>query len=148
MTDIVDCATRSRMMAGIKSRDTKPELLIRCLLHRKGIRFRVNVRKLPVCPDIVLPRFHAAIFVNGCFWHGHDCQHFQLPQTRTEFWCEKIARNRLNDNKNLTALIAIGWRIGTVWECSLRRPVLNTDLLVDKLTTWLRDNDLLMEIRG
>lgn len=135
-------------MAGIKSRGTKPELLIRSLLHRQGFRFQVNVRKLPGCPDIVLPRFHAVIFVNGCFWHGHDCRYFQLPRTRTEFWREKIARNRLNDNKNVTTLDALGWRIGTVWECSLRKPSLDTDVLASELIAWLQGNELIMEIRG
>lgn len=90
MIDIVDTATRSRMMAGIKGKNTKPEKLVRSLLHRQGFLFRLNVRELPGKPDIVLPRYRAVIFVNGCFWHGHDCFSFKWPKTRTDFWQHKI----------------------------------------------------------
>lgn len=98
MVDIVDVSTRSRMMAGIKNRNTKPEILIRKLLYKKGYRFRLHVKDLPGKPDIVLPKYKAVIFVNGCFWHGHkNCSLFKLPATRTEFWQEKITRNQAND---------------------------------------------------
>ena len=99
MVDVVDTATRSRMMAGIKGKNTQPERLVRSLLHRKGFRFRLNVRELPGKPDIVLPSYHAVIFVNGCFWHGHDCVRFKWPKTRTDFWQHKIEGNRSNDQK-------------------------------------------------
>lgn len=101
MVDIVDVSTRSRMMAGIKNRNTKPEILIRKLLHKKGFRFRLHVKDLPGKPDIVLPKYKALIFVNGCFWHGHiNCHLFKLPATRTEFWQAKITRNQANDCKS------------------------------------------------
>ena len=90
MVDVVDLATRSRMMAGIKGKNTKPEKLVRSLLHRQGFRFRLNVRELPGKPDIVLPRYHAVIFVNGCFWHGHECARSKWPKSRTDFWRNKI----------------------------------------------------------
>ncbi|MFP4906044.1 very short patch repair endonuclease [Paraburkholderia sp. BR14261] len=120
MVDVVDTATRSRMMSGIRGRNTKPEKLIRSLLHRRGFRFRLNVRELPGRPDIVLPRRRAVVFVHGCFWHGHNCALFKWPRTRPEFWREKIARNRLNDAKALAALAAQGWRVAVIWECACR----------------------------
>ena len=108
MVDVVDTATRSRMMAGIKGKNTKPEKLVRSLLHRQGFRFRLNVRDLPGKPDIVLPRYRAVIFVNVCFWHGHDCSRFKWPKTRTEFWRKKIEGNRTNDPKVTQTLLAEG----------------------------------------
>lgn len=95
MTDVVDKATRSRMMAGIKGKDTKPEMLIRSELHRRGFRFRKNVKDLPGKPDIVLPKYRAVIMVNGCFWHGHGCRLFKWPSTRPEFWREKSIAIRI-----------------------------------------------------
>ena len=120
MIDVVDEATRSRMMSGIRGRNTQPEILIRSLLHRHGFRFRLHARDLPGKPDIVLPRYHAVVFVHGCFWHGHDCPLFKWPGTRPDFWREKIGRNQVNDNRAREALLANGWRVGVVWECALR----------------------------
>lgn len=149
MVDVVDAATRSRMMSGIRGRNTKPEILIRRLLHRRGFRFRLDVRELPGRPDIVLPRYRAAIFVHGCFWHGHDCPLFKWPQTRPEFWREKIARNRTNDAKALAALAAQGWRIAIVWECAIRGADRDVGALIEQLETWLRSGALtLFEARG
>ena len=117
MVDVVDSATRSRMMSGIRGRNTKPEILIRSLLHRQGFRFRLHVRDMPGKPDIVLPRYRAVVFVHGCFWHGHNCPLFKLPGTRPDFWSEKIERNQNNDNRAKAALLADGWRVGVIWEC-------------------------------
>lgn len=139
MVDVVDTATRSRMMSGIRGRNTKPEKLIRSLLHRRGFRFRLNVRELPGRPDIVLPRRRAVVFVHGCFWHGHNCALFKWPQTRPEFWREKIARNRLNDAVALAALAAQGWRVAVVWECALRGPQHDPQAVVERLAAWLED---------
>ena len=139
MVDVVDAATRSRMMSGIRGRNTQPEILIRRLLHRRGFRFRLDVRELPGRPDIVLPRYRAIVFVHGCFWHGHNCPLFKWPQTRTEFWREKIARNRTNDAKALAALAARGWRVAVIWECALRGADRDPDALVDRLAAWLQD---------
>lgn len=143
MVDIVDAATRSRMMSGIRSRNTKPEMRVRQFLHRQGFRFRLHVRELPGKPDIVLPRYRAVIFVHGCFWHGHDCHIFKIPKTRTEFWQGKIARNRTNDEKSREKLLASGWRVGIVWECAIR----NTDMEIPgkRLARWLRSEDELFE---
>lgn len=148
MVDIVDKATRSRMMAGIKGKNTKPEILIRSLLHRQGFRFKLNVRDLPGKPDIVFPRFRAVIFVNGCFWHGHDCILFKLPKTRPDFWRKKIEGNRTNDHLAILALFAERWRVAIVWECSLRGKNKNIEDTINKTSTWLRSNQTFMEIKG
>ncbi|MZR64301.1 very short patch repair endonuclease [Alcanivorax sp. DP30] len=121
MADVVDKATRSRMMAGIKGKDTKPEMLIRSELHRRGFRFRKNVKELPGKPDIVLPKYKAVIMVNGCFWHGHECRFFKWPSTRKEFWREKISRNKQRDKEKIDDLVKEGWRVLTIWECSLKK---------------------------
>ncbi|MDQ7981389.1 very short patch repair endonuclease [Paraburkholderia sp. SARCC-3016] len=140
MVDIVDAATRSRMMSGIRGRNTKPEILIRSLLHRRGFRFRLDARDLPGRPDIVLPRYRAVVFVHGCFWHGHDCHLFKWPQTRVEFWREKIDRNRSNDAKVTAALRERGWRVATVWECALRGANRDLDGVLQRLVDWLQSD--------
>jgi len=108
------------MMAGIRGRDTAPEMLIRSGLHRMGFRFRLHDRKLPGRPDLVFASRRAVIEVRGCFWHGHDCHLFHWPGTREEFWHQKIAGNIGRDRRNRDALIDAGWRIAEVWECQLR----------------------------
>jgi DNA mismatch endonuclease (patch repair protein) len=148
MADVVDKATRSRMMSGIRGRDTKPEILIRSLLHRRGFRFRLHDRALPGKPDIVLPRYHAVIFVHGCFWHGHDCPLFKWPKTRPEFWRNKIGKNRENDALVKESLLGRGWRVGIVWECALRGAGKNMDVVAERLSDWLRGNTPFMEERG
>jgi DNA mismatch endonuclease (patch repair protein) len=148
MVDIVDAATRSRMMSGIRGRNTKPELLIRSLLHRRGFRFRLDARDLPGRPDIVLPRYGAVIFVHGCFWHGHDCPLFKWPQTRPDFWREKIGRNRANDEKSRAALLAAGWRVGVVWECALRGANRDLDGVLQRLVDWLHSDLSELDERG
>jgi DNA mismatch endonuclease, patch repair protein len=147
MIDVVDAATRSRMMSGIRGRNTKPELLIRSLLHRRGFRFRLDARDLPGRPDIVLPRYRAVVFVHGCFWHGHDCPLFKWPQTRPEFWRAKIDRNRANDLKAVTALRDAGWRVGIVWECAVRGAGRDIEGLAQRLVDWLKSDDASFEAR-
>lgn len=148
MVDVVDSATRSRMMSGIRGRNTKPEMQIRSLLHRHGFRFRLHVRDLPGKPDIVLPRYHAVIFVNGCFWHGHDCSLFKWPNTRPDFWRTKIETNRANDHKATEALLASGWRVGIVWECAIRSHGKNIENVAQNLAAWLRSDVQSIEERG
>lgn len=107
-------------MAGIKGSNTKPEIYLRQMLHRAGFRFRLHRKDLPGRPDIVLPKYKTAIFVNGCFWHGHkDCKHFRLPKSRTEFWKGKIESNIARDKRNLALLKKSGWNPIVVWECKL-----------------------------
>lgn len=107
-------------MAAVRARDTKPELALRHRLHALGLRYRLNVRTLPGTPDLVFPRHKAVVFVHGCFWHGHDCPLFVIPRTRPEFWLAKIGANQCRDLRNHQLLLDSGWRIATVWECSMR----------------------------
>ena len=108
-------------MAAIKGKDTKPELIVRKYLFSRGMRFRVQVRKLPGNPDIVLPKYKTVIFVNGCFWHGHKgCKYFRLPKSNTQFWKDKINNNIDRDIRNEAKLKALGWRVICVWECDIR----------------------------
>ena len=121
--DVVDQRTRSRMMAGIKGRNTSPELVVRRYLHAAGLRFRVHNRALPGSPDVVLPKYRVVVFVHGCFWHRHaDCRYATTPASRFDFWQEKFASNVLRDQRNALALEAQGWEVLTVWECELRDP--------------------------
>lgn len=148
MVDIVDSNTRSRMMAGIKGRNTKPELIIRSLLHRRGFRFRIHVKDMPGKPDIVLPKYKAVIFIHGCFWHGHQgCHLFKLPATRTEFWQDKILRNQSNDQRAEEILRATGWRVCIVWECSIRGAKKDPEQVVTTITDWLADTKPFIEIK-
>ena len=132
-------------MSGIRGKDTKPEILLRKLLHRQGFRFRIHVRNLHGTPDLVLPRYRAVIFVHGCFWHGHECRLFKWPQTRVEFWQDKIGRNRANDKHAVTALMADCWRVCVVWECALRKNGEDIDALIVRLTDWLRGTESYFE---
>jgi DNA mismatch endonuclease (patch repair protein) len=135
-------------MRAIRNKNTQPEISLRKALHANGLRFRLNIRKLPGTPDIVLPKYHAVIFVHGCFWHGHDCPLFKLPSTRPDFWREKIERNRANDIKAMEALLASGWRVGVVWECAMRGAGKNIDGVAQSLTNWLLSNATVIDKRG
>jgi DNA mismatch endonuclease (patch repair protein) len=118
MTDRIDRATRSRNMAAIRGRDTRPEIAVRSYLHRAGIRFRLHCKDLPGRPDIVLPRYRTVVFVHGCFWHRHrDCANSVLPATNREFWREKLDGNVARDERNVHALRDLGWNVIVVWEC-------------------------------
>ena len=112
---------RSKIMASIRSKDTKPEMMVRRYLHACGFRYRVNSPRLPGHPDLVLRKYRTCIFVNGCFWHGHECQDGRLPKTNIEFWTAKIGRNRERDVRVQQELAAMGWHCITVWECELSK---------------------------
>lgn len=119
--DVVDVATRSKMMAGIKSKNTRPEMLVRRFLHAKGFRYRLHSRNLPGAPDLVLPKHKVVIFVHGCFWHQHSaCKYATNPSTNVEKWAAKFRGNIDRDARNTATLIASGWRVIIVWECELR----------------------------
>ncbi|MET1414389.1 very short patch repair endonuclease [Roseibium sp. HPY-6] len=149
MADIVSPKTRSRMMAGIKSGNTKPEIVIRSGLHKKGFRFRLHDRKLPGKPDLVFPRHGAVIFVNGCFWHGHDCHLFKWPKTREDFWKNKISSNKARDITNIATIKNAGWRVAVVWECALKgKARLELDSVIDLCSFWLRNGANELEVRG
>lgn len=127
MADVHDADTRSYNMSCVKSKNTKPEIWVRKYLFACGFRYRINVKKLPGTPDIVLPKYKTAIFVNGCFWHGHkNCRYFVIPKTRTEWWLDKINRNIDRDQANILALKKSGWRVITIWECQLK-PAIRDD---------------------
>lgn len=121
MTDVHDKATRSFNMSRIRNKDTKPEIQVRKFLFANGLRYRLNDKKLPGKPDIVLPKFKTVIFVNGCFWHGHEnCKYFKLPSTRTEWWKEKIEGNIKNDMKKHALLKEAGYKVIVIWECEVK----------------------------
>lgn len=121
MTDIHDSETRSYNMSQIKCKDTKPEFLVRKYLHAKGLRFRLHNRNLPGKPDLTLPKYRSVIFVNGCFWHGHNgCKFFKLPGTKSEWWKEKIENTINRDRTTELKLKELGWRVIVIWECELK----------------------------
>lgn len=122
LPDVVDRKTRSRMMSGIRSRNTRPELTIRSELHKLGYRFRLHSAKVPGHADLVLPGFRVAIHIHGCFWHGHDCSIFKRPGTRRKFWSSKFRRNRKRDKVVVRKTLDAGWRHLTLWECAFRGP--------------------------
>lgn len=145
MTDVVDAATRSRMMAGIRGRDTRPEIALRRELHARGFRFRLHERKLPGRPDLVLPKWKAAVLVHGCFWHRHpECRYATTPATRPEFWSAKFSGNVERDARNHAALLLLGWRVATVWECALRGDRIRDS--IDALSGWLRGEGDVIDI--
>lgn len=115
-------------MSHIRSKNSKPEELVRKYLFSKGFRYRKNVKTLPGCPDIVLPRYKTVIFVNGCFWHKHDCPRFVWPSTNEEYWRPKIMGNVERDKRNLAELQQLGWTVLTVWECELKKKVIDATL--------------------
>lgn len=135
------------MMAGIRAKDTKPEMFVRRALHAAGFRYSLHSRKLPGRPDLVLRKYRAAIFVHGCFWHGHDCRHFRLPATRTEFWKEKIDGNRARDALAIGKLTDAGWRVAVVWECIQRDGTWTAHDLVAAVRDWLEGSEQRLEIR-
>lgn len=146
MTDIVDQDTRSRMMAGIRGKNTRPEMLLRRALHARGFRYRLHVKSIIGQPDLVLPKHRVIIFVHGCFWHRHEgCRFASTPATRPEFWAEKFAANVRRDQKAVAKLTGEGWRIATVWECALRKPA-NVVEAVDRLEQWLAEDEQVIEI--
>ena len=124
---------RSRCMAAIRGKYTKPEILVRKFLFSKGLRYRLNNRKLPGSPDIVLKKYKTVIFVDGCFWHGHEgCKYFRLPKSNTPFWEAKITRNIERDKETTQALTALGWKVFSFWECELRNKS-NREAALNKL---------------
>jgi DNA mismatch endonuclease, patch repair protein len=138
MADVVSIAVRSRMVAGIRGKNTKPELIIRRGLHAQGFRFLLHDKRLPGKPDLVFPKYQAVIFVHGCFWHGHDCHLFKWPKTRKDFWRKKIERNREVDENATELLKKSGWRSCVVWECALKgRTQLGREDVIRSIGEWL-----------
>lgn len=150
MADIVSPEKRSVMMSGIRGKDTKPGIIVRSLLHRLGYRFRLHRKDLPGRPDIVLLKWNTVIFVNGCYWHGHnDCHLFSPPKTRTEFWINKIEGNRARDQRNYTALEEAGWKVLVIWECALSKKLSLTDEQLEiAIAAALTSSESLIDISG
>lgn len=139
MTDVFSPEKRSRIMAKVRGKNTKPELTVRSLLHRMGHRFRLHVSKLPGKPDIVLPRHKKIVEVRGCFWHGHvHCKRSSLPDTNRPFWEQKITRNKERDENNLAELERMGWEVLVVWECEAGKHA----VLVEKLERFMETNKM------
>lgn len=128
MADNHSKEVRSINMSHIRSTNSKPEEIVRKYLFAEGFRYRKNVKKLPGCPDIVLPKYKTVIFVNGCFWHKHDCPRFVWPSSNQDYWRPKILRNIERDNQSRKELETLGWKVITVWECELKKNVLNETL--------------------
>lgn len=128
MADNHSKEVRSINMSHIRSTNSKPEEIVRKYLFAEGFRYRKNVKKLPGCPDIVLPKYKTVIFVNGCFWHKHDCPRFVWPSSNQDYWRSKILRNVERDNQSRKELETLGWKVITVWECELKKNVLNETL--------------------
>lgn len=136
-------------MAAVRARDTKPEQMIRKALHASGLRYRLNVRNLPGKPDIVLPRHRAVVFVHGCFWHRHECDLFRWPESRTEFWRDKLNDNAARDMTAAEALEKAGWRQAVIWECALKgRKKRDFQDTMQRLIAWIRSDEQAITIRG
>lgn len=136
-------------MSGIRGKDTRPERLIRRGLHRRGFRFRLHYGALPGKPDMVFPKYRAVVLVNGCFWHGHDCQLFKWPSTRAEFWRGKIGSNQARDERNIAEYHKQGWRTLVIWECALKgRERKELSDVVVSAAKWLKSKSATAEIRG
>jgi DNA mismatch endonuclease, patch repair protein len=145
LTDHIDKETRSRIMAAVHSYGTRPEKQVRSALHRQGFRFRLHIKRLPGTPDLVLRKYKAVIFINGCFWHQHvNCKGSHIPQTRSEFWQKKFARNVVRDQKVLYQLKIMGWRAAIIWECSLIKKL--QEDTIKRLALWLRWGSEYIEI--
>lgn len=139
MTDIVDPQTRSAMMAGIRGKDTKPEMIVRRFLHRSGFRYSLHRRDLPGRPDIVLTRYRTVVEVRGCFWHRHEgCPFAYMPESNREFWELKLNGNRDRDRRNLLKLRELGWRVIEFWECELA-----DDVVLQELPSMIRSASIL-----
>ena len=136
MSDNHSPEIRSFNMSQIKSKNTRPEELVRKYLFNHGFRYRKNVKSLPGCPDIVLPKYKTVVFVNGCFWHMHNCSRFKYPTSNTDYWLPKLRKNVERDAKNRERLIEDGWNVITVWECELKRVLFESTMneLIGKIT--------------
>jgi DNA mismatch endonuclease, patch repair protein len=145
--DTVTSAVRSRIMASVGHKNTGGEVLLRKALHRLGLRYKLHDRSLPGSPDLVLPRVKAVVFVHGCYWHSHGCYRSTTPKTRRKFWTDKFAANRARDIKKHTQLLDLGWRVLTVWECTLiGKTAKPLDIVTKKTLQWLKSSKRIGEI--
>lgn len=138
MADHVSCDRRSFIMSSVRTKDTKPEVLVRRALHRLGFRYRLHRRSLPGSPDLVFPGRKKVIFIHGCFWHGHGCRWGRLPKTKLDYWAPKIDANRARDSRNIKALQEAGWSVEVVWQCQLRE----FETALDRIVAFLDADDI------
>lgn len=149
MTDVVTPEVRRRMMAGIRGKDTRPELVIRRGLHKRGFRYRLHSKALPGKPDLFLPKYKAVILIHGCFWHGHGCHLFKWPSTRPEFWKTKISETVVRDQRQVETLKQQGWRVLIVWECALKGRLSRSEhSVVDEVADWIVSDSHDLTIAG
>jgi len=147
--DVHDKTTRSFNMSQIKNKNTKPEMLIRSGLHKLGFRYRLHDSNLPGNPDLVFPKYKAIIFVNGCFWHAHDCHLFKWPKSNPEFWRKKILGNKVRDQKNIRIYKESGWKVMTIWQCALTgKTKKSLNAVLGTSQKWLKHSTDNIEIRG
>lgn len=140
MTDILSKEQRSKLMSKVRSQDTKPEWILRCGLHRLGFRYRLKNNQLSGSPDLAFPKYHAAVFVHGCYWHRHPgCKDASTPKSNIDFWERKFAENVERDSRIIRELENLGWRILVVWECELTRQTIET---IHRVACWLRQSDV------
>jgi DNA mismatch endonuclease, patch repair protein len=145
--DTVSSEVRSKIMASVGQKNTGAEILLRNALHRLGLRYKLHDRALPGSPDLVFPRFKAVVFVHGCYWHSHGCYRSTVPKTRKEFWTSKFAANKTRDAKKTAELLKRGWRVLTVWECTLNGKLAKpTGSLAKRVETWLNSGKRAGEI--
>src|ERR1700753_3359535 len=138
MADVHSKETRSYNMSRIRSKDTKPEMLVRQFLHKNGFRYRLHVKDLPGKPDIVFPKYKTVIFIHGCFWHGHEgCKYFVVPKTKTEWWLNKINGNKQRDIAAEKLLTSLGWKVLNIWECEIK----NQELFSARMIVVLKEID-------
>ena len=138
MVDTVSPEVRSRMMSGIRSKNTEPEMIVRRGMHRLGFRFRLHEKRLPGKPDLVFPRYKSVIFVHGCFWHGHECSMFKWPKSRAQFWRTKIEGNKLRDQRAVQMLEQLSWRYLIVWECEVKnKSTTEVESRLNECSNWL-----------
>lgn len=149
MADVLTARQRSYCMSQIRGKDTKPEHLVRSGLFALGFRYRLHRRDLPGCPDIVLPKHRAVVFVHGCLWHGHECHLFKWPTANAAFWRDKIMRNRERDAQSVEQLRSSGWRVLTVWECAIKGRLRQSPVaIIERIARWLRSNRGRLDITG
>ncbi|GAA5521510.1 DNA mismatch endonuclease Vsr [Aliifodinibius salicampi] len=149
MADTHSTEVRSKNMAAIQSKDTKPEIMIRRALHSEGIRYGLHNKKLPGTPDLHFRKYNAVLFVNGCFWHKHDCPLFNMPQSNIDYWKNKFKRNQNRDRQKINELKDAGKRISIIWECALKgKHSLPLENVTEKMIIWLNSGKRFVEIEG
>ena len=147
--DTVDKETRSRIMSSVGQKDTGPETLLRSALHKAGLRYRLHDRRLPGSPDLVFPRYRAVIFVHGCYWHSHGCYKSTVPKSRREFWEDKFRANLERDERNISLLRELGWRVMVVWECALiGKHALPLNEVTKQIRGWLIGQENCEQVSG